>query len=366
MSNVPLVMTLVRSMKYALEVQVAQLAVRRAALLTSKVSNEHIAGGGISKEDSSPVTIGDFGAQGVVIGAIAHNFPTDEVVGEEDSALIREKGIEGLVFENVEAVQAQDAESSKVLGSLASAEAMCAAIDRGNSQGGSKGRVWALDPIDGTKGFLRGDQYAVCLALIVDGQVQVGVVGCPNLPHDLHDPNSPRGGLFTAVRGHGSFFQPLNGPVTAPFDMSTPIHVHNELQASQARVVEGVEKGHSAHGLQGEVKAAIGIQQPSVNLDSQVKYCALAKGDAEIYLRLPTKLSYREKIWDHAAGYLLVREAGGLVTDMYGNDLNFGHGRMLPSQGVIAATTTLHSTVIGAVKGAVGDNGERLSQYAKP
>jgi 3'-phosphoadenosine 5'-phosphosulfate (PAPS) 3'-phosphatase len=42
--------------------------------------------------------------------------------------------------------------------------------------------MWTLDPIDGTKGFLRGWQYAVCLALLVDARVELGVIGCPNLP----------------------------------------------------------------------------------------------------------------------------------------------------------------------------------------
>jgi 3'(2'), 5'-bisphosphate nucleotidase len=43
--------------------------------------------------------------------------------------------------------------------------------------------MWTLDPIDGTKGFLLGGQYAVCLALIEDSDVKLGVMGCPNLPH---------------------------------------------------------------------------------------------------------------------------------------------------------------------------------------
>ena len=51
----------------------------------------------------------------------------------------------------------------------------------------------ALDPIDGTKGFLRNDQYAVALALIEDGKPVLGVLGCPNIPHDLSDPTSLRG-----------------------------------------------------------------------------------------------------------------------------------------------------------------------------
>lgn len=64
--------------------------------------------------------------------------------------------------------------------------------------------MWTIDPIDGTKGFLRGEQYAVCVSLIVDAQVQVGVIGCPNLPIDPQNPDSGRGCIFVGVRGHGA------------------------------------------------------------------------------------------------------------------------------------------------------------------
>ena len=65
--------------------------------------------------------------------------------------------------------------------------------------------TWALDPIDGTKGFLRGGQYAVCLALIKDGEPVLGVVGCPNLPVDYTSADAERGVIFVAVKGQGAF-----------------------------------------------------------------------------------------------------------------------------------------------------------------
>lgn len=71
--------------------------------------------------------------------------------------------------------------------------------------------MWTLDPIDGTKGFLRGEQYAVCLALIIDAEVKLGVIGCPNLPVDSSKPDGPRGCLFVAVRGQGAE-QVYSGP----------------------------------------------------------------------------------------------------------------------------------------------------------
>lgn len=349
--------------EYLREAYIAQLAVRRASLLTCKVSEEHLNEQGIDKQDNSPVTIGDFGSQAIIINAILKNFPNDEVVGEEDSTLIKEKKIDDLIFEHVDTVQKSDASNDSELGCIKSPIQLCDSIDNGNSKGGNKGRIWALDPIDGTKGFLRGDQYAICLALIVDGEVKVGVIGCPNLPHSLRDSNSKKGGLFTAIKGHGSYFQDLNTDVSFPLNTLNKINVHNEYGIDKARVLEGVEKGHSSHGLQGMIKEKLDINQPSVNLDSQAKYCALAKGDAEIYLRLPKDPNYREKIWDHAAGYLLVKESGGKVTDIYGNDLDFGYGRTLNSQGVIAATTTVHASIISTIKSIVGENGEKLVEY---
>lgn len=64
---------------------------------------------------------------------------------------------------------------------------------------------WALDPIDGTKGFLRGGQYAVCLGLLKEGKVVVGVMGCPNLPVDPSNPDGEKGVIFVAVEGQGAF-----------------------------------------------------------------------------------------------------------------------------------------------------------------
>ena len=77
----------------------------------------------------------------------------------------------------------------------------------------------------------------------------------------------------------------------------------------------------------------------------------VARGEADIYLRLPTRADYREKIWDHAAGALIVTEAGGVVTDISGRPLEFHHGRELANnRGVIVTNGPLHSRVIEAIQ----------------
>lgn len=66
---------------------------------------------------------------------------------------------------------------------------------------------------------------------------------------------------------------------------------------SQASFCESVEAGHSSHGQQAAIAKALGITKDSVRMDSQAKYGSIARGDGDIYLRLPTSKSYQEKIW---------------------------------------------------------------------
>lgn len=347
------------TMSYAKELQVAELAVQRAVLLTKRVFQEK-AKGTVSKDDKSPVTIGDFGAQALIISAIHANFPDDEIVGEEEATTLRENGeLRSQIWELVQKSKLSDDASEKLLGGpLTSDIAMCDSIDLGRSAGGPKGRIWALDPIDGTKGFLRGGQYAVCLALMVDGQVKVGVLGCPNLPVDDSAPldagigedqtGEGRGVLFSAVEGQGAVSRPLSEGALQP---SHPISMKPITDITQATFCESVEAGHSSHGDQAQIAQKLGITKDSVRMDSQAKYASIARGAGDIYLRLPVKKGYEEKIWDHAAGDLIVREAGGQVTDANGKRLDFSIGRTLrDNSGVVAAPKAVHDKVLSVVK----------------
>lgn len=348
------------AMAYQQERYIAELAVQRATLLTQKVFFEK-AKGTVSKDDKSPVTIGDFGAQALIIQAIRKNFPNDEIVAEEEASSLREdKALSAEIWRLVKDIKLEDTESDKLLGgSIASEESMLDIIDEGKSAGGPKGRIWALDPIDGTKGFLRGGQYAVCLGLIVDGDVKVGAIGTPNLPVDDAAPidastgsqqtsTAANGVLFSAVLGEGATSRPLTNGTLAE---SKSISMRPVPNIAQAVFCEGVEAAHSAQGDNAAVAERLGITAPSVRLDSQAKYCSIARGAGDIYLRLPVKKDYQEKIWDHAAGDIIVREAGGQVTDIYGSRLDFSKGRTLAAnKGVVAAPKALQDQVIDAVK----------------
>jgi 3'(2'), 5'-bisphosphate nucleotidase len=327
-------------MAFEQEREVAVAAVREAARLCEVVRKELVEAHALEKSDRSPVTVADFGSQALVCRRLKASFPDDPIVGEEDSAALHEPDQAEMlnrVVAYVNGFQAGDAAT------------VCAWIDAGNGE--VSNRYWTLDPIDGTKGFLRGDQFAVALALVVDGDVKVAVVACPVLPSDMDHPAGELGVLSVAVRGEGATIQPLS---LASGEEKTNVAKADDKRAW--RFVESVESGHSDHDRQEAIAEAVGITTASLRMDSQAKYCAVGRGDAALYLRLPSpgQPDYREKIWDHAAGSLVVEEAGGRVTDMHGNPLDFATGAlMLNNRGVVVSSGAIHDQVIEALKSEI-------------
>jgi 3'(2'), 5'-bisphosphate nucleotidase len=140
----------------------------------------------------------------------------------------------------------------------------------------------------------------------------------------------------------------------APLDSEdfTPIQVTPASDVERLRFAESVESGHSDHALQQAIAQAAGISRPSLRMDSQAKYGVVARGDAALYLRLPSPKSpdYRENIWDHAAGTLIVEEAGGRVTDMHGQPLDLASDyKMRHNRGVVVSNGVIHEPVLQAL-----------------
>ena len=334
---------------YEHELKVAIRAVRAAAEICRSVQAT-ITPEVLQKKDRSPVTIADFGSQAMVCRALEQAFPDDPVIGEEDASDLRTS--ENAVFlDRVCRLVGQT-------GLDATAGQICGWIDRGGA-GEFSDRFWTLDPIDGTKGFLRGGQYAISLALIVDGKIDVALLGCPNLPLSPDGDETP-GTILYAVRGRGASQIPLQIPgiseipgISPPDGQpdATPVRVTETVDPSQARFCESVESGHSSHGHAAAVAGQLGITRDPQRLDSQAKYAVVARGEADLYLRLPTRADYREKIWDHAGGVLIVEEAGGTVTDVAGKPLEFTHGRnLVANRGVIVTNGLLHDRVLAALR----------------
>lgn len=114
--------------------------------------------------------------------------------------------------------------------------------------------------------------------------------------------------------------------------------------------------------MQQRIGELLGVQRPSLRMDSQAKYACLARGEGGVYLRIPTKYSggkeYQEKIWDHASGNLLIAESGGVCSDMHGQPLDFSQGRTLSAnEGIVAAGKDMHVRAVQAVKQAIDEAG---------
>jgi 3'(2'), 5'-bisphosphate nucleotidase len=316
--------------------EVGLAAVLAATELCEAVRAELVQGNGpasLSKQDRSPVTVADFGSQALICRRLRETFPADAIVAEEDSAQLCQGPHAAQLEAVVRFVETQ-------VGRTTPAE-VCRWIDFGGGQ--AAGRYWVLDPIDGTAGFLRNDQYAIALALIEDGRVQWGFLSCPALPH-----GAERGTVLVAERGAGaSALSQAGAPLGRP-------RVSPVATLEQARLAESYESTHTNQGLSARLKTRLGIAAEPVRMDSQAKYAAVASGQAEIYLRSPNERSpeYREWVWDHAAGALVVEEAGGRVTDVYGRPLDWSHGRRLAETvGVLATNGVLHDQVLEALAG---------------
>ncbi|MCB0284189.1 MAG: 3'(2'),5'-bisphosphate nucleotidase [Calditrichaeota bacterium] len=300
-------------------------AVASASYICKKIQSQLVSEDSIIKKDKSPVTIADYASQAIICRILNEAFPQIPVIGEEDASTLRQPENHYLL------------DKIKTFLDGWTDDQILNAVDLGNGQ--SDELFWTLDPIDGTKGFLRGEQYAVALALIKNGEIVLGVLGCPNLFYD--DENE--GTLLYAVRDQGAV------ACTFSMDKSRNLKVSQKKTEEKVRFLESVEKGHANHDDQSAVINAFGDRKDSVRVDSQVKYAVLASGDAEVYLRFPkpNMPEYREKIWDHAAGVIIVEEAGGLVTDIKGNSLNFGLGKRLENnRGIIATNGQFHDLVL--------------------
>jgi 3'(2'), 5'-bisphosphate nucleotidase len=322
-------------MLYEQERQVATKAVIAAAHLCEQVRREQ-GSLAIAKPDNSPVTVGDFGAQAVICQALAQAFPQDSMIGEESSLLLRSPDMSEQLARVTHYVQTQIPDATP--------ETVMSWIDAGNGEAAP--RYWTLDPIDGTKGYLRGDQYAIALALVEEGEVKLGLLGCPALPFDLSQPQAERGVLFVAVRGQGASMIPLDG------GEPRPIHVSDASPESMRRLARSVVSEHSNPTSQDIVAELVGLTDDPLCLDSQAKYGVVARGEAALYIRLPFPLTSekRQNTWDHAAGAIVVEEAGGRVTDMQGQPLDFSFGaKLLNNRGIIASNGIIHDAVIAAV-----------------
>ncbi|XP_019194010.1 PREDICTED: PAP-specific phosphatase HAL2-like [Ipomoea nil] len=369
--------------KYSEELNVAVRVVHMACFLCQKVqkglsfsiSDDVVQ----SKDDDSPVTIADWSVQATVSWILSENFGAENVsiVAEEDVRTLSMSESAGILDKVITTVNECLAEAPryglKGPGVALERSQVLEAIRRCNSSGGPVGRHWVLDPVDGTLGFVRRDQYAVALALVDNGEVVIGVLGCPNYPmkvqlnnqnqqnHTMPDiywtstGKHEEGCVMYTSRGCGrSWMQPLVFDTDKKFEwpnFAREIRVSSIDDPELATICEPVERANTNHSFTAGLASSVGLRKQPLRVYSMVKYAAIACGNAEIFMKF-ARAGYKEKIWDHAAGVLLVEEAGGVVTDAGGRPLDFSRGVYLEGldRGIVACSgVKLHDAIIGAV-----------------
>ncbi|KAH7188643.1 uncharacterized protein B0J16DRAFT_98562 [Fusarium flagelliforme] len=350
---------------YARERQIAELAVLRASILTKRVQSSV---SGISKADDSPVTAADFAAQAVLISALRKAFPGDAFVGEEDSSALREDdALKQRVWELASNAHLENPDDEALLASPQDIDELLEVIDLGGrGQGGRKGRFWVMDPIDGTATFLKGEQYAVSLALVEDGQEVVGVLGCANLkPVDgkVAESTVDKDGLgimLTAVRGQGATVRKMEFNGLQPAQPLDSISKASSL--ADAQIINYSSGSTSRHDLITKLANSFGAKFPNIELySSHIRYAALLIGGGDFQLRVPSSSDVHMWIWDHAGAQLILTEAGGKVTDLDGKEMDFGAGRDLKqsNNGLLAAREGIHKAVLEGMGKLLTDDASR-------
>lgn len=355
------------------ELQAAVQIVQRASYVSRAFQRTLTAAGQSLKTDASPVTVADYAVQALVLDELHRRFPTDLFVAEEDSVGLRTPS--PLTEEVLRLIEV-------ACGQRWSLDQLQQTVDLGQHSLSSAAaapprRCWVLDPVDGTKGFIRAQHYCVALGLLVEGVPVLSVLGCPNLclraalghragvpvpvtgllpdlrtsseVGELTLPAAEAGAVCFAVSGHGAFARSMDHPLGSAVEVS----VSTSSAVPAERICESYEASASSKAL----TRSIAPEAAVLLVDGMVKQALLGMGAAEATVRLPP-CGYREKVWDHAPGAHFVIEAGGVVTDTDGHPLDMkgvqGGARELGEEvrGVVAANCpAVHRALLTAIRG---------------
>ncbi|TVU38436.1 hypothetical protein EJB05_11807, partial [Eragrostis curvula] len=361
------------------ELAAAVAAVERACRLCVDVRRSLFSDGKsiLEKNDQTPVTIADFGVQALVSLELQRLFPSIPLVAEEDSASLRSSNTDdnsGDVL--VESIFSAVADKVSTSESPLTRDDVLRAIDRGGKDAVSfdsnPATYWVLDPIDGTKGFLRGDGalYVVGLALVVNGEVTVGVMGCPNWINDtIADKKDDSvavsnscGILMVSHVGCGTWSRRLSGEtgqsITAQdiwkrcfVDACSVAHMARYcIPDSQTWDMIPLSVLFSSTTDESDPRDENKILLVPVFCGSLCKYLTVASGRTSVFV-LRARASTQIKSWDHAVGVLCVQEAGGQISDWSGKPLDLAADLtsrriIYPTGGVLVTNGALHGKLV--------------------
>lgn len=264
------------------------------------------------KLDQSPVTLADFASQIYIISQLKENFPDDEIIAEEENIDFINLKAENLIkqcFKELNLMKLKDIK------------------DNVRFRGKSSERQWTVDPIDGTLGYQEGLSYAVGIGFMVESIPKICAIAVPNyLNKSL--------AIFSAEEGQGS-------------QVSHNNENFNPIVVNQNETIDNIHLCHSLHYDQPWVldfAKKIGIKN-YIQIDSMAKFCMVAEGNADLYIK-PLDVAH-SFTWDFMPGNLIVKEAGGEVTDLNGESLHFKKEKCLwTAPGIIASNGLLHNKIL--------------------
>jgi 3'(2'), 5'-bisphosphate nucleotidase len=184
--------------------------------------------------------------------------------------------------------------------------------------------IWIVDPLDGTSDFIdKTGEFTVMIALVKNKKPVLGVIGWPTEKT-----------IFAAQVGKGAF--------RYSNDRWEKIHVTDVTELSECRAVG------SRHHLSDTEKMFIkklGIED-FTSIGSSLKVGKISSGEAEAYITTTNKM----KEWDSAASYCIISEAGGKMTDMYGNDISYNNKIVNHQNGILVTNGLVHEKIINEFK----------------
>lgn len=197
----------------------------------------------------------------------------------------------------------------------------------GLEQTSRSGRLWIVDPIDGTRGFARkNDEFSLMIGLVLDGEPILGVVYEPAIDRVTY-----------SHQGGGCYWrQPFDGPANRAAVTSTSHLSDATLSISRSQGPEGEKRLLEGLG------AARAVQTYSAG----IKFAQVARGETDLYLGDYLTL----KDWDVCAGHALLLEAGGAVSNIHGQPVRYdGTGKSLKGEGIVGTNGPLHPHVLQAL-----------------
>lgn len=198
-----------------------------------------------------------------------------------------------------------------------------------------KTRVWMIDPLDGTNGFIDGNgDFAVQIGLTENGRCVLGVVYQPLT-----------GVLYRAVRGEGTWIERPEFEPERAFVSDTREVSAMRLAASRSHRSPRMDKVVQAFGLREEVlRGSVGI-----------KVGLIIEQQCDLYIHL----SPRTKQWDTCAPEIILHEAGGRLTDLFGQPLRYNNLEVQNRNGVVASNGVSHERVIASLQPLLSEFGRR-------